>query len=105
MASGATVADRRCASTRGSSSMVHDQAAQRYAGRNASEISSRSSRLRARRDRRRGAGRMPPCGLRSWKIAPDDRSNTRPISFSPSPHLVLGKVLRRSPEATTQSYH
>jgi hypothetical protein len=28
---------------------------------------------------------MPPCGLRRWKIARDDRSNTRPISFSPSP--------------------
>ena len=44
------------------------------------EISSRSSRLSVRRDRRRGTGRIPPCGLRCWKIAPDDRSNTRPIS-------------------------
>src|SRR5258705_5099442 len=49
------------------------------------ETSSRSARLSTRRDRRRGAGRIPPCGLRCAKIAPDDRSNTRPISFSPSP--------------------
>src|SRR5258705_5303175 len=50
-----------------------------------SETSTRSARLSTRRDCRRGAGRMPPCGLRCAKIAPDDRSNTRPISFSPSP--------------------
>jgi hypothetical protein len=55
--------------------------AQRYAGRCALEISSRSTRLSARRDRRRGASRMPPCGFKCWKIAPEDRS----ISFSPSP--------------------
>jgi hypothetical protein len=49
------------------------------------ETSSRSARLSARRDRRRGAGQIPPCGFRCAKIAPDVLSNTRPISFSPSP--------------------
>jgi hypothetical protein len=32
------------------------------------EISSRSSRLSTRRDRRRGTGRIPPCGFKCAKI-------------------------------------
>jgi hypothetical protein len=44
------------------------------------EISSRSSRLSTRRDRRRGGGRIPPCGFRCWKIAEDDLNNLVPIT-------------------------
>jgi len=49
------------------------------------DISSRSERLNANRDRRRGAGRMPPCGA-SWKYIDDEGlPNTRPIALNDSP--------------------
>jgi hypothetical protein len=49
------------------------------------DISSRSASVNANRERRRGAGRIPPCGA-NWKYIDDDGlPNARPIAFSDSP--------------------
>ena len=94
-----TAADRRCAQLaadrRGArpSCAAIDRSERPATPR---EISSRSSRLSTRRDRRRGAGRMPPCGFRCAKIATmscqtpgRSASALRPAANDPKP--------RRSP--------
>src|ERR1039457_2008289 len=49
------------------------------------DISSRSESVNANRERRRGAGRIPPCGA-NWKYIDDDGlPNARPIALSDSP--------------------
>jgi hypothetical protein len=45
----------------------------------------RSEAVNANRERRRGAGRIPPCGA-NWQLIDDDGlPNVRPIAFSDSP--------------------
>ena len=56
------------------------------------EISSRSDKLSARLERRRGTGRMPPCGRRCAKIDDEVLPNTRPISFRPSPRCQRSQI-------------
>ena len=56
------------------------------------DISSRSARLSTRAARRRGAGRIPPVGLRCAKIADECLPNARPISLSASPRCQRSQI-------------
>src|SRR5664279_337324 len=49
------------------------------------DISSRSERQNVSRERRRGAGRIPPCGATWLWIDDDGLPNARPIALSDSP--------------------
>jgi len=51
------------------------------------EISSRSDRLRAKRERRRGEGSMPPLDERTKWIEPRCFASARAMSFSDCPRL------------------
>ena len=61
------------------------------------DISSRSARLSTRAPRRRGAGRIPPVGLRCAKIAEECLPNARPISLSASPRCQRSQISALSP--------
>jgi hypothetical protein len=56
------------------------------------DISSRSDKVSTRRDRRRSAGLMPPCGRRCAKIDEECLPKTLPISFSPSPRCHRSQI-------------
>src|SRR5271169_2194029 len=49
------------------------------------DISSRSQRVNANRERRRSAGRIPPCGATWLWIDEEGLPNARPIALSDSP--------------------
>ena len=59
---------------------------------NPREISSRSARVKARIDRRRDGGWMPPEGLKWLKIEEDGFPNTLPIDLRPSPLRHLSQI-------------
>jgi hypothetical protein len=59
------------------------------------DISSRSIRLSANRDRFRSAGRIPPEGDNTEKIDEDCRSKPRPIELIDSPRCHRSQISAR----------